>query len=113
MRSVSLLNVDRIPGENLADYAERIFSTYVKRSSSSYEGLINGINRGLGLSEEDTLRVSLKSVIHGQQDDPNVTITQNSVQDTTQYTNTIDGSTVTATGTRVIRLNSSVGSKPT
>jgi hypothetical protein len=97
----SLLNVDRIPGENLADYAERIFSTYVKRSSSSYEGLINGINRGLGLSEEDTLRVSLKSVIHGQQDDPNVTITQNSVQDTTQYTNTIDGSTVTATGTRL------------
>ena len=35
----SLLNVDRIPGEDLSIYARRILSTYSLRSSSTYQGL--------------------------------------------------------------------------
>lgn len=94
----SLLNVDRIPGEELKDYAERLYSTYVKRSSSTYEGLLNGINRALGVTEKPIMEVNYRSIMQGSLHDANTTVTINSFQDLLSYTGVVDGTIVIATG---------------
>lgn len=96
----SLLNVDRIPGEELKDYAERLYGTYVKRSSSTYEGLLNGINRAIGLTEQEIAEIRYRSIMTGTIDGSIVLVTQNSIQDTLSYSGTVNGSTITAVGTK-------------
>ena len=57
-------NVDRLPGETLPSYSERLLDTFLNRGSSTYTGLINAINRELGLSQEDVLRINIKSIFN-------------------------------------------------
>lgn len=94
----SLLNVDRIPAEDLKDYAERLYSTYVRRSSSTYDGLLNGINRALGLSEEEVIEVRYRAIMQGAIDGTSVVATINSLEDTLTYAGTVDGINVIAVG---------------
>jgi hypothetical protein len=94
----SLINVDRIPGETLFEYSERILGAYVLRSSSTYQGLLNGINRSLGLSEDEIFTIDQKKLITGNRADSNVVVTQNSIKDETFYTGVVDGNDIIATG---------------
>lgn len=96
----SLLNVNRIPGEELRDYAERIYSTYVKRSSSTYQGLLNGINRQLGLEEKDCIKVNIRSLLQGDLSDASISYDVNFIQDNYYETGTVDGATVIAVGSK-------------
>lgn len=101
----SLINVDRIPGEELKDYAERLYDTYVKRSSSTYEGLINGINRAIGLTEQEIIEVRYRALLQGIADGVEVIVTQNSIQDTLTYSGTVDGVSVVAVGSKFTDSN--------
>ena len=96
----SLLNVNRIPGEELRTYAERIYSTYVKRSNSTYQGLLNGINRALGIEEVDCIDVSIRSLLQCDLEDSDISYGTNYIEDNYYETGTVDGSSVIAVGTK-------------
>ena len=57
-----LLDMPRIEGENLASYRDRLMSGSNKQSSSTYDGLINAINRELGLKREEVIEVDIKKM---------------------------------------------------
>lgn len=94
----SLLDVERIAGEDLRDYAERLFDAYANRASSTYNGLLNGINRELGLDRRDLISVAVRGLGFGDLTDPAIVMTQTTIQNTASHTNTIDGIIVTAVG---------------
>jgi hypothetical protein len=96
----SLLNVNRIPGEELRTYAERIYSTYVKRSSSTYQGLLNGINRALGVEEKDCIEVRVRSLFQGTLEDSDISYGVNYIEDNYYETGTVDGASVIAVGSK-------------
>ena len=50
----------RIPGESLSEYKTRFLEDSRRPANSTYEGLINAINRNLGLDRIDEISVSLK-----------------------------------------------------
>jgi hypothetical protein len=52
-----LLGLPRIAQERNPAYRQRLFDVNVRRASSTYLGLINGITRELGLEIEDTMNV--------------------------------------------------------
>ena len=95
----SLLDISRIAGEDLVNYSERLFDAYANRASSTYEGLLNGINRELNLDRRDLIDISIRGIGFGDSTSATVTFTQTTIEDTTSYTNTINGTTVTAIGT--------------
>ena len=66
----SLLDVSRIAGEDLISYSERLFDAYANRSSSTYTGLLNGINRELDIDREDTIEIRIKSLGLGDTTSP-------------------------------------------
>lgn len=94
----SLLDVPRIAGEDLREYSKRLFDAYTNRAASTYTGLLNGINRELGLDRRDLITVSIRGIGFGDTTDPNVTLTSTTLENTNSYTNTINGTTVTAIG---------------
>ena len=55
-----ILSVPRREGESNEDYVYRIRFAASKKSNSSYQGMINGINRELGLTPEDAIEVSVR-----------------------------------------------------
>ena len=95
----SLLDISRIPGENLVSYSKRLFDTYANRASSTYEGLINGINRELDLEKREVIKIGIRGIGFGLLSDSYISITQTTITNTNSYTNTIDGVGVTAVGT--------------
>lgn len=95
----SLLDISRIPGENLVSYSKRLFDTYANRASSTYEGLINGINRELDLEKREVIKIGIRGIGFGLLSDSDISITQTTITNTNSYTNTIDGVGVTAVGT--------------
>lgn len=94
----SLLNVDRIAGESISNYVERLFGTFVKRSSSTYEGMLNGINRALGVNEKAALQINYRALLQGNLDSSFMEIGINYVQNNFQYSGTINGLSVIAVG---------------
>jgi len=94
----SLLDVDRIPAEDLASYSKRLYDTYANRASSAYEGLINGINRELGLEKTECIEVSIRD-IGAAALDANIVLTSSTLTDNNSFTNLIDGTSVIAVGT--------------
>jgi len=94
----SLLDISRIAGEDLVSYSKRLFDTYANRASSTYEGLINGINRELDLEKEDSIEVRVRGLGFGGLDDPSITVTATTISNVNSYTNIIDGAAVTAVG---------------
>ena len=53
-----IIGLSRLPGEKNVDYRERLWDVYVNQSSSTEEGLINGISRELGLEKYEALTIS-------------------------------------------------------
>lgn len=53
-----LLGLPRLEQEKNAAYKRRLMDVFVHRASSTYQGLINGITRELGLSIIDTMSIS-------------------------------------------------------
>ena len=94
----SLLDVARIPGESLSDYSSRLFDAYANRASSTYSGLLNGINRELGLTRQDVMEVRIRSLGMGDLKNLSISHTSNTITNLTSYTNLINGGTVTAIG---------------
>ncbi len=94
----SLLNVDRIAGESIANYVERLFGTFVKRSSSTYGGMLNGINRALGINEREALQINYRALLQGSLDSSFIEIGTNYIQNNFEYSGTVDGLSVVAVG---------------
>lgn len=95
----SLLDVPRIAGEDLISYSERLFDAYANRSSSTYTGLLNGINRELDIDRKDTIEVRIKSLGLGDITSGSIILSSTTITNTSSFTNTINGTTVIAVGT--------------
>ena len=98
----SLLDIERLPEESLLNYSERLFDVYANRASSTYEGLLNGINRELNLKRDDVLTISLRGIGFGYLDHPNITITQTTITNNIVVSNVFDGTNVTISGNKII-----------
>lgn len=97
----SLLNLDRISGENLVDYSKRLRDTFTNRASSTYEGLVNGINRELGLDLKDLIKIDLKHLGEGDTSVPGIIVDPTKITVNINYSNLIDGVDVIAIGTKL------------
>lgn len=53
----ALLGLERLRGEKNKNYKQRLMDVGINRANSTYHGLINGINRELGLATYDTIEV--------------------------------------------------------
>jgi hypothetical protein len=58
-----LLGLPRIPAETNAEYKTRLLDVYKNPANSTYQGLMNGISRELGIPIEDMEVVSLSSTL--------------------------------------------------
>lgn len=52
-----LVTLNRLKGESSASYKQRILDVYVNQGAATYQGLINGITRELGLTQFEALKV--------------------------------------------------------
>lgn len=86
-----LSDIERITGESLSEYKKRILESSKKIANSSYEGLINGINRELGLVQQEVIQTSLKEIYNGDLADPDFLFTDYTISDNRYYTGIIDG----------------------
>jgi len=96
----SLIDIDRIPEEAPTSYLKRIFDTYANRASSTYEGLLNGINRELGVVKKDCIKIHIRDIGY-LENNTNITLTATTITDNNTYANTIDGVNVIASGTEL------------
>jgi len=94
----SLLDIDRIPTETLPEYAKRLYDTYANRASATYQGLLNGVNRELGLSPREVFSIELRSLGSGLLSEATIQLTQDTLTNNTYYSETIDGVNVIAVG---------------
>lgn len=46
------INLHRLPGETLIELKARILDSYINPANSTYDGMVNGVNRELGLQGE-------------------------------------------------------------
>lgn len=90
-----LQDIERISGESLLSYKKRILESSTKISNSSYSGLINGINRELGLSQKELIEVNLKKLLKGDLSDTLITHTELVISDNRYYEGLIDGTQTT------------------
>ncbi len=51
------IGLPRLSGENIESYKARLLDTYINRANSTYQGLINGITRELGLKLYNPIRI--------------------------------------------------------
>lgn len=86
-----LTDIERIPGEKLLSYKKRILEASTRISNSSYSGLINGINRELGLSKREVVTAKLKDLLKGDLSDPLINYSTLSISDNRYYEGIIDG----------------------
>jgi hypothetical protein len=94
----SLLNVDRIAGEAVSSYAERLFGTFIKRSSSTYQGMINGINRALGQEESEIMVINFRAILQGDISKDYIEYSSNYIQNNFSYSGVVNGLNVVAVG---------------
>jgi hypothetical protein len=95
-----MIDIDRIPGENLFDYKKRVLESSSKISNSSYSGLINSINRNLGLSQIEIVEISFKGIISGDLGDPNTNYSGFVITDDRVYSGIIDGTLTKVLGNK-------------
>lgn len=86
-----LHDINRIPGESLFDYKKRILESSTKMSNSSYSGLVNAINRELGLTQREVIRIEFKKIIEGSLDDTLISHNEFIISDNRYYEGIIDG----------------------
>ena len=58
-----LLGLPRIPGEYNREYQERLTDVYTNPANSTYQGLIYGVSRELGLSQDDVTITLLSDLL--------------------------------------------------
>lgn len=86
-----ILDIERIPGESLFEYKKRVLETSSKVSNSSYIGLVNGINRELGLKQNEIIKIGLKPILNGDLFDANTIHTDFIISDNRLYEGIVDG----------------------
>ena len=59
-----LLGLPRIAGENNRQYKARLLDVYANPANSTYQGLINGISRELGVSQNDVQAYALSDLMN-------------------------------------------------
>lgn len=96
-----MLDIDRIVGEDLFSYKKRLLESGKKVANSSYMGLINGINRELGLSQKEIININLKEIYNGDLTDINFEHTDFIVSDNRYYEGIIDGVNTKISGNKL------------
>ena len=96
----AILDISRITGEDLYSYKKRILESSERLANSSYEGLINGINRELGLERVKVINLDTKKILQGRIDNPAIDITLDTLTDIRMWAGTIDGVLITAIGNK-------------
>lgn len=96
-----LSDIERIVGEDLYTYKKRVLESSRKISNSSYQGLINGINRELGLSQKEVIQIDLKDIYNGDLADPNFQFTTYTISDNRYYEGIIDGTNTKVNGAKL------------
>ena len=94
----ALLDISRIVGEDLYAYKKRVLDSSKNPANSTYQGLINAINRDLGLERKEILEVSLKSIGCAFGTDTDVSIVNDTMVDSRSFTGAIDGVDTVAVG---------------
>lgn len=56
-----MLGLPRLQGEKNKDYKRRLLDVGANKGAATYPGLLNAMNRGLGLSSYDAMTISIKS----------------------------------------------------
>lgn len=97
-----IMDIERIPGESLFNYKKRILEASSKIANSSYNGLINGINRELNLKQVEAISVTLKPILNGNLADPLTAHTDYIISDNRLYEGIVDG-TLTKFGTNTFQ----------
>ena len=59
------LSISRLEGERNVAYRNRLFDVAVHPSGPIYEGVVNGVGRGLGFLREKTIIIDLKTASDG------------------------------------------------
>lgn len=95
----ALLDIPRINGESLQDYKKRILESSKKPSNSTYEGLINAINRDLGLDRELAISVTPKKKYYNNRIQ-DVSFSGENFQDNRLFSGTVDGVQVICVGNK-------------
>lgn len=96
-----LSDIERIVGEDLYSYKKRVLESSRKISNSSYEGLINGINRELGLSQLEVVKIDLKDIYNGDLLDSNFVYSTYTISDNRYYEGVIDGTSTKISGAKL------------
>lgn len=96
----ALLDLSRIEGESLPEYKKRLLSNSKHPSNSTYDGLINSLNRELGLGRSKPIKIHLKPL--AILTPKNITVTKDTIKDDRQFQFIVDGSSVIAVGDEII-----------
>lgn len=96
-----ILDIERIPGESLSEYKKRVMEGSSNISNSSYEGLINGINRELGLKQFEAIEISFKEILCGDLFEENNVNTDYVITDNRLYVGLINGSSIRITENKI------------
>ena len=80
----TFLNLDRLLGESLVAYKNRLLAVFAQRASSTYQGVINGLTRELGLQQAKGVRLNLKSFFTGTIPSIHISLTTKTLTDTSQ-----------------------------
>lgn len=95
----AILDIPRINGESLQDYKKRILESSKKPSNSTYEGLVNAINRDLGLDRELAISVTPKKKYYNNRI-TDVLIQNETITDNRSFSGIIDGVNVICVGNK-------------
>jgi hypothetical protein len=101
-QSAMILDIERIPGESLFEYKKRVLESSSKIANSSYLGLINGINRELGLTQLEVIRATFKNILIGDLDNPLIDYNEYIITDNRAYSETIDGTNTKVVANKLI-----------
>ncbi|MDD3412422.1 MAG: hypothetical protein PHY47_00315 [Lachnospiraceae bacterium] len=94
----AITDISRITGEDLFSYKKRVLESSQRIANSSYQGLINGINRELGLERVDLIEIDLKKMICGDLSLQGVSYSADVITDNRYFTGMINGVQTTAIG---------------
>lgn len=80
----NFLDLPRLLNESLVSYKARLLSVYAQRANSTYQGVVNGLTRELGLTQSKGIRINLKSLFTGTIPSGHITLTTSTLTDTSQ-----------------------------
>jgi hypothetical protein len=75
----AIVSLERLPEEENKDFNERIRHAVAKLANSTYEGMVNGTARELGLSNTDAIRVLMKDSPAGDEDKIRLFLNENEI----------------------------------